>query len=100
MLLREGRPILDAPGRTLLEVLEDFPSAVPPLAWLLHAAPRLRARRFSIASSPRVHPRRAHIAAALVDYTTPFGRRKRGLCSAWLAGLAPGAPDALVPPPD
>ncbi len=43
-------------GRTLLEVLGDFPSAAPPLAWLLQAGPRLQPRRFSIASSARAHP--------------------------------------------
>jgi len=43
-------------GRALLEVLGDFPSAAPPLAWLLQAGPRLQPRRFSIASSARAHP--------------------------------------------
>ena len=38
--------------RTLLEVLEDFPSAAPPLEWLLQVGPRLRPRLFSIASAP------------------------------------------------
>lgn len=43
-------------GRTLLEVLQDFPSAAPPLAWLLQAGPRLLPRCFSIASSAAAHP--------------------------------------------
>ena len=50
-------------GRTLLEVLQDFPSAAPPLAWLLQAGPRLQPRRFSIASSLRAHPDEAGPAA-------------------------------------
>ena len=45
------------PGRTVLEVLEDFPSVQVPLDWLLHITPRLKARQFSIASSLRAHPR-------------------------------------------
>jgi sulfite reductase alpha subunit-like flavoprotein len=77
-------------GRTLLEVLEDFPSAAPPLAWLLEAAPLLRPRLFSISCGPALHPCCAHITAAVVSWTTPFKRTKLGLCSAWLAGLQPG----------
>ena len=50
-------------GRTLLEVLQDFPSAAPPLMWLLQAGPRLQPRRFSIASSLRAHPDEAGSAA-------------------------------------
>jgi sulfite reductase alpha subunit-like flavoprotein len=76
-------------GRTLLEVLQDFPSAQPPLAWLLQAAPLLRPRLFSISSGPALHPRAAHVTAAVVRWTTPFRRAKLGLCSAWLAGLQP-----------
>ena len=83
-------------GRTVLEVLEDFPSARVPLQWLLQIVPRLQPRYFSIASSLAAHPGQVHILAALVDYQTPHRRRKRGVCSAWLAGLQPGAPDARV----
>ena len=59
---RKSSYLVDA-GRTLLEVLQDFPSAAPPLAWLLQAGPRLQPRRFSIASSPRAHPDEAGPAA-------------------------------------
>ena len=43
-------------GRTVLEALEDFPSAQVPLQWLLQIVPRLKVRQFSIASSLRAHP--------------------------------------------
>ncbi len=95
---QQAAPILEHPaarrynqreGRTLLEVLQDFPSAQPPLAWLLQAAPLLRPRLFSISSGPALHPRAAHVTAAVVRWATPFRRAKQGLCSAWLAGLQP-----------
>ena len=77
-------------GRTVLEVLQDFSSARLPLNWLIQTCPRLQPRQFSIASSAAAHPRQAHITLAIVDYRTPFKRRKRGLCSSWLAALRPG----------
>lgn len=84
-----------AAGRTVLEVLRDFSSARPPLEWLVQCCPRLRPRQFSIASSGAAHPRQAHVLLAVVDYRTPFKRRKRGLCSSWLAGLQPGEQRAI-----
>ncbi|KAG2430599.1 hypothetical protein HXX76_010117 [Chlamydomonas incerta] len=79
-------------GRTLLEVLQDFRSAAPPLARLLEAAPHLRPRQFSAASSPRLRgPAAAQLLVALVAYVTPYKRPRRGLCSAYLAGLDPEA---------
>lgn len=103
-------------GRTVVEVLTvDFPSATPSLEWLLQAAPRLQARAFSIASSPRAHPGQLHLTVAVVQWTTPYKRQRQvgsialrplddaqivtmppmhhqGLCSSWLASLAPAAP--------
>jgi sulfite reductase alpha subunit-like flavoprotein len=79
-----------AAGRTALEVLEDFEDAAPPLEWLLQTMPRLKPRYFSIASSPLTHPGQAHITAAVVEYATPHRRRKRGVCTSWLASLQPG----------
>lgn len=79
-----------ATGRTALEVLQDFPSACLPLQWLLQTVPHLKPRQFSLASALSQHPRQAHLTVAVVDYQTPFRRHKRGLCSSWLASLAPG----------
>jgi len=69
---------------------QDFKSARPPLAFLLEAAPLLRPRQFSLSSSPAAHPGAAHLTVAVVEWTTPFKRKRRGLCSSWLASLAPG----------
>ncbi|GIL54285.1 hypothetical protein Vafri_9851, partial [Volvox africanus] len=76
-------------GRTVLEVLSDFPSATPPLDRLLEAAPPLRPRLFSVASSQRLRgPAAAHLLVALVSYETPLRRLKTGLCSAYLGKLS------------
>ncbi|KAG2485235.1 hypothetical protein HYH03_016021 [Edaphochlamys debaryana] len=82
-------------GRTLLEVLTDFGSAAPPLERLLEAAPLLRPRLFSAASSQRLRGRGvAQLLVALVSYKTPYKRTKVGLCSAYLASLDPKAAEA------
>jgi sulfite reductase alpha subunit-like flavoprotein len=84
-----------AERRGLATVLADFPSSSPPLAWLLAAGPRLQPRRFSLASDVGgAHGRggaRAELAVAGVEWVSPGRRRVRGLASAWLAGLPPGA---------
>jgi sulfite reductase alpha subunit-like flavoprotein len=96
----------------VLEVLGDFRSARPPVGWLLSVVPRLRPRYFSISSSPRVHPRTAHLTVAVVSWTTPHKRARVGLCTSWLAALDPAAAaggvtlpcwvarGSLQPPPD
>eukprot|EP00887_Chlorella_sp_A99_P001486 scaffold8.g1486.t1 len=78
-------------GRTLLEVLHDFRSATPPLEWLLQAAQRLKPRLFSCASSQALHPGRAHLTVAIVEWVTPYKRRRRGVCTSWFANLRPSS---------
>ncbi|WIA13190.1 hypothetical protein OEZ85_006782 [Tetradesmus obliquus] len=65
--------------RSLLEVLQDFSSAAPPLERLLEAAPLLSPRQFSLASSPAAHPGRAAILVAVVAWATPTKRLRKGL---------------------
>lgn len=91
----------------MVEVLRDFPSAKPSLAWLLGSVPRLVPREFSISSSPLAHPGHVHLTMAVVTWETPYKRRRHGLCSTWLAGLAEGIqvplwiePGVLRLPPD
>jgi sulfite reductase alpha subunit-like flavoprotein len=64
--------------RSVLEVLSDFPSATPPLPWLLTIIPRLQPRYFSMSSSPRQHARTAHLAVAVVAWQVLPLLRKRG----------------------
>ncbi|CAI0451097.1 unnamed protein product [Linum tenue] len=75
--------------RTVLEVLEDFPSVQMPFEWLVELVPPLRKRAFSIASSPSAHPNQVHLTVSVVSWTTPFKRKRMGLCSSWLASLDP-----------
>ncbi|XP_020416421.1 NADPH-dependent diflavin oxidoreductase 1 isoform X3 [Prunus persica] len=75
--------------RTVLEVLEDFPSVQMPLEWLVQLVPPLKTRAFSISSSPSAHPNQVHLTVNVVSWTTPFKRSRAGLCSNWLAKLDP-----------
>ena len=77
--------------RTYVEVLADFPTVKVPLARLIELIPPLQPRAFSIASSCLAHPGRLQLCAGIVRFTTPWKRVRTGVCSSWLASLAPGA---------
>lgn len=78
-------------ARSWAEVLFDFPSVAVPLAHLLELVGPLRPREFSVSSSPLRHPGVVELCVAVVDFRTPLGRRKRGVCSNWMASLPVGA---------
>ncbi|KAM6110334.1 LOW QUALITY PROTEIN: NADPH-dependent diflavin oxidoreductase 1 [Pterocles gutturalis] len=85
------------PRRTTLEALWDFPHstcAIPP-EYLLDLIPRIRPRRFSIASSMLAHPDRIQILMAVVRNKTRLSKPRRGLCSTWLASLKPEQGNAV-----
>ncbi|KAH6797092.1 Flavodoxin family protein [Perilla frutescens var. hirtella] len=75
--------------RTVLEVLEDFPSVQMPFEWFVQLVPPLKTRAFSISSSHPAHPNQVHLTVSVVSWTTPYKRKRAGLCSSWLAGLDP-----------
>ncbi|ETV88811.1 hypothetical protein H257_00303 [Aphanomyces astaci] len=77
--------------RTYIEVLQDFSTCHVPLEFLLELIPRLAPRAYSIASSSTLHSGQVHLTVAIVDYLTPYKRSKKGVCSAWLQTLEPGA---------
>ncbi|PHH70969.1 hypothetical protein CDD82_6816 [Ophiocordyceps australis] len=91
--------------RTIIEVLDDFPSVrVPPLR-LLDVFPLIRGRDFSIANGGDAMPiepdsqsqstptraTRVELLIALVRYRTILRKPRLGLCSHYLAHLPPGA---------
>ena len=80
------------PRRTAIEVLQDFPltTARLPFDYVFDLFPTIRARSFSIASSPIVHPNRIQLLVAVVRYKTIISIPRDGLCSNYLAGLQPG----------
>ena len=79
------------PRRTYAEVLTEFPSARPPLAYYLDLIPPLRERYFSISSSPLLHPNAVHLTVAVVKYQTRLQVPRFGVCSNYLAGLTSGS---------
>jgi NADPH-ferrihemoprotein reductase len=76
--------------RTILEVLNHFPSVSPPLPAILELLPRLAPRFYSISSSPSAFPGSVHITSVVVRFNTPTGREHAGVCSTWMADLKPG----------
>ncbi|KAI6649241.1 NADPH--cytochrome P450 reductase [Oopsacas minuta] len=74
--------------RSLLSLLDEFPSVQPPVDLLLEMLPRLQCRYYSISSSPKLHPNSIHITAVLTDYTTPLGHSVTGVASAMFRDLA------------
>ncbi|GAB4821850.1 hypothetical protein N2152v2_008896 [Parachlorella kessleri] len=77
--------------RSLLQVMQEFPSAKPTLgAFFGSIAPHLQPRFYSISSSPKQHPHSIHITCAVVKETMPCGRVHEGVASNWLARARKG----------
>jgi sulfite reductase (NADPH) flavoprotein alpha-component len=85
--LSEGETGAEPADADLLDLLQAFPSARPPLADLLHSLPPLRPRLYSIASSKRVTPREVHLCVAVVRESRR-GRLRHGVASGFLADRA------------
>lgn len=76
---------------SVVDLLEEFPSASIELAPLLELLPKQKPRLYSISSCPLLHPRRIQITVGVLQVTTDAGKVRQGLCSNYLAGLQPGS---------
>jgi sulfite reductase (NADPH) flavoprotein alpha-component len=82
--LAEGYPGAGPENADLLELLQTFPSARPPLQELISALGVLQPRLYSISSSPKANPGAVHLTVAAVRYTLR-DRLRKGVASTFLA---------------
>ena len=88
--MAEGYPGAGPDYADLLDLLDAFPSARPPLSELISALDPLLPRLYSIASSPKKAPGEVHLAVAVVRYQMR-ARQRGGVASTFLSDrLAPG----------
>jgi sulfite reductase (NADPH) flavoprotein alpha-component len=67
----------------VLDLLEQFPSARPPLAEMVAALSPLQPRLYSISSSLKAHPEEVHLTVGVVRYTKS-DRVRKGVASCYL----------------
>ena len=107
--MAEGYPGIGPEDADLLDLLDSFPSARPPLSELISALDPLQPRLYSIASSPKQVPGEIHLTVAAVRYDKR-ARRRTGVASTFLCDrTAPGefvpvfvqrSENFRLPPPD
>eukprot|EP01129_Flabellula_baltica_P012139 TRINITY_DN5433_c0_g1_i1.p1 TRINITY_DN5433_c0_g1~~TRINITY_DN5433_c0_g1_i1.p1 ORF type:complete len:657 (-),score=142.93 TRINITY_DN5433_c0_g1_i1:339-2309(-) len=76
--------------KTVLDVLQEFPSLKPDFSQLLNLLPALNPRFYSISSSPKMFPDSVHITTVLNRFTSPAGNHIYGTCSKYLDSLETG----------
>ncbi|EFA77759.1 NADPH-dependent diflavin oxidoreductase 1 [Heterostelium album PN500] len=77
--------------RNYIDVIKEFKCGAIPLDYLFDLISPIKARPFSISSSPLVHPNCVHVTVGLVKYTTPLRKLTRmGLCSRWFQTMECG----------
>lgn len=82
--MAEGYPGAGPEDADLLDLLEGFQSARPPISELISALGPLQPRLYSIASSPKLMPGEVHLTVAAVRYERR-ARRRLGVASTFLA---------------
>ncbi|ELR06352.1 hypothetical protein GMDG_07942 [Pseudogymnoascus destructans 20631-21] len=90
------------PRRSILEILQDFPTVKLPFRNALALFPRLRGRQFSISSGGVLRQPNGkettifHLTIALVRYRTVLRKIRQGVCSRYITSLQPGTPLAVT----
>jgi sulfite reductase (NADPH) flavoprotein alpha-component len=85
--LAEGEDGAGPEDADLLDLLQHFPSARPPLDALVGSLPALKPRLYSIASSPAAMPGQVHLCVSVVR-SRRRQRIRNGIASAFLADRA------------
>jgi len=85
--LQDGDDGAEPDAADLLDLIEAFPSARPPIADLVRSLPALKPRLYSIASAPEAAPGEVHLCVSVVR-TDRRGRLRPGVASAYLADHA------------
>eukprot|EP01012_Entosiphon_sulcatum_P025353 TRINITY_DN30672_c0_g1_i1.p1 TRINITY_DN30672_c0_g1~~TRINITY_DN30672_c0_g1_i1.p1 ORF type:complete len:1821 (+),score=321.60 TRINITY_DN30672_c0_g1_i1:35-5497(+) len=75
---------------TYADVLRAFPSARPPLNYLIEMVPDLKPRYYSISSSPNANPSQVHSLVLIDTWVTPEGKHRTGLTCTMLEGIKQG----------
>jgi sulfite reductase (NADPH) flavoprotein alpha-component len=70
----------------VLDLLQHFPSARPPIGELIAALPPLQPRLYSISSSLKTHPEEVHLTVGVVRYKHR-DRVRKGVASTFMADL-------------
>ncbi|KAK7118259.1 hypothetical protein R3I94_021929 [Phoxinus phoxinus] len=69
----------------VLDLLQAFPSCLPPLSLLFEHLPKLQPRAYSAASSSLQHPEKVHFVFNVVEFPScPEHPARTGLCTGWL----------------
>lgn len=87
------------PRRSILEILQEFDSVKIPWQEAANVFPVLRGRQFSIASGGNLKrvdggkggKTRLELLVAIVKYKTVIKKIRQGVCTRYLANLAPGS---------
>lgn len=90
-----------AKNRSLIDLLEDFPSCKLPFNLFIELVPILKPRYYSISSSPLIKPSTMSITVGVVEGPARSGHGVyHGTGSGYLAGLAAGAEvECFIRPP-
>ena len=73
-------------GWDILDLLEQFPSARPPIPEMIAALPPLQPRLYSISSSLKAHPEEVHLTVGVVRYQKS-DRLRKGVASTYLTEM-------------
>lgn len=88
--LKEYARYINKERRSIVDVLSEYPSCKPAADHLLELLPRLQARYYSIASSPKASPNHIAVTCVVTRYT--IGNRDiKGVCTNYLLAKEPGS---------